>query len=76
MNLAFGTAIAKHAFSVCHHLIQGEYWDDITGKALDSEGVHKARTLEIEYIRGHNVYEKVPISQCWERTGKPPIAVQ
>jgi hypothetical protein len=53
-----------------------EFWDDISGKALAPESVRKARALEVQYISDHEVYVKVPVSMCWERTGKKPIAVR
>ena len=53
-----------------------EAWDDITGKELDPDGVRKAREEEIREYNHHGVYRKVPITQCWERTGKAPIPVR
>ena len=32
-----------------------------------------AREEEMGEVRKHEVYEKVPIEECWERTGKAPI---
>ena len=35
-----------------------------------------ARLDEIQQIRTHNVYVKVPISECYQNTGKYPIKVK
>ena len=42
--------------------------DDHTGESLDAKKVKEARQLEKKY----HVFDKVPIAQCWERTGKAP----
>ena len=52
------------------------FYDDVTGEALDYEGVLKARAEEIKEFRKHNVYSKVPLKQCWDNTGKGPIRVR
>ena len=51
-------------------------WDDMSGKELDWELVAAARTEEMEEFRKHQVYVKVPIKECWEKTGKKPIGVR
>ena len=45
-------------------------WDDHTGEFLDEKKVKEARQLEMEYYDKMHVFDKVPIAQCWERTGK------
>ena len=45
-------------------------WDDHTGESLDAKKVKEARQLEMEYYDKMHVFDKVPIVQCWERTGK------
>ena len=35
-----------------------------------------ARFDEIQQIRNHNVYEKIPLEGCHQRTGKAPIKVK
>ena len=45
-------------------------WDDHTGASLDSKKVKEARQLEMEYCVKMHVLDKVPIAQCWKRTGK------
>ena len=47
-------------------------WDDVSGSQLGPEMVRKARQEEFEAFRKHQVYEKVPISECMQRTGKKP----
>ena len=55
---------------------EGRYWDEGSHKLLDSDGVIVARLDEIQQIRNHNVYEKVPLEECHQRTGKAPIKVK
>ena len=51
-----------------------EYWDNVSGQPLDPAAVRAARIEEVEYIRGRKLYDTVPITECWERTGKKQIA--
>jgi len=53
-----------------------EYWGDLSGKALDSRLVNKARAEEMREFKKYNVYEKVPIEECWANTGKDPIGTR
>ena len=53
--------------------IDGEYYDDTSGKLLDKRRAIEARAKEIEYFRKMQVYTKVPIDECWQKTGKAPI---
>ena len=55
---------------------EGRYWDETSHKLLDSSGVIAARLDEIQQIRNHNVYEKVPTAECHQKTGKAPIRVK
>ena len=50
-----------------------EYVDDMSGKPLISRLVNEARGDEMAKFRQHNVYTKVPISECVASTGKQPI---
>ena len=52
---------------------EGKYWDDAKGGWLDPVLVRKAREEEMQYVKKHAVYEKVPMSQCWKETEKNPI---
>jgi hypothetical protein len=51
-------------------------WDDISGEFLDADKVKEARRAEMSYYRKMGVYKKVPIKECLEKTGKPPIGVR
>ena len=53
-----------------------EYYDDVTGKLLNKELVLKARIQQLGEVKKFDVYHKVPIQQCWNETGKNPIAVR
>ena len=54
----------------------GQYWDEISNKKLEKDGVIAARLDEIQQIKNHNVYVKVPTSECYQNTGKAPIKVK
>lgn len=51
-------------------------FDDQSGGRLKPEYVTQARKGEIKYFKDMGVYEKVDIGECWEVTGKAPIAVR
>ena len=51
-------------------------WDDVSGASLDPSAVRKARAEEIEYVRKMQLYTKVPIEECYRKTGKAPISVR
>ena len=56
------------------HQDQGEeYYDAISGEAMDSELIKKAREIEMETYKKHGVYEKVTIEECWRATGRAPV---
>ena len=40
---------------------------------MDTSGVVAAREEEIIEIQKHVVYEKVPLTDCWDNTGHAPI---
>ena len=50
---------------VCH--------DDVTGKELPWWAVHKARELELQYLRDLGVYEKVDEKEAIKKYGVTPI---
>ena len=52
---------------------EGKCWDDVKGGGLDPVLIRKAREEEMQYVRRHAVYKKVPLSQCWKETGKHSI---
>ena len=51
-------------------------FDDQSGAPLKPELMRQARRDEISYFKSMKVYDKVPISQCWQETGKDPIGVR
>ena len=52
------------------------FWDDVTGEQLEGWRVREARNEEMKEVWKHGIYEKVPIQQCWDRTGKGPIGTR
>ena len=54
----------------------GRYFDEVSGKELESKGVTKARVEELIEVAKHRVYDKVPIAQCYADTGSAPIRVR
>ena len=48
-------------------------WENLTGESLDAKKVKEAMQLEMEYCDKMHEFHKVPIAQCWERTGKAPL---
>ena len=55
---------------ICEEKIR---WDDISGEELNGAMVREARTEEMMEVDKHKVYVKVPVSECWEKTGKRQI---
>ena len=49
---------------------EGIYIDDVPGCVLDPKLVRLARLEELQEIHSFKVYEKVPISECIQVTGK------
>ena len=49
------------------------FYDNVSGQQLDSRLVHAARMNEVKGAESHNVWTKVPISECFNATGKAPI---
>jgi hypothetical protein len=45
-------------------------YDAITGIPIPAELVRRAKEEEIGMVRKFAVYSKVPVQQCWDRTGK------
>ena len=52
---------------------EGIYIDDVSGCILDPKLVRQARLEELQVIHSFKVYEKVPISECIQVTGKKPL---
>ena len=53
-----------------------EAWDDVSGAQLEPKVARAARMEEVEYIHKMNVYTKVPVTECRNKTGKSPISVR
>ena len=51
---------------------KGAYWDDAKGGWLDNELVQAARKEEMEYVRKHGVYIRVPRWMCFAEQVKHP----
>eukprot|EP00973_Karenia_brevis_P062211 8652733-Karenia_brevis.AAC.1 len=51
-------------------------YDDVTREPLEVWRVVQARKEEMAYFKKMRVYKKVPISRCYQMTGKAPIGVR
>ena len=51
-------------------------WDDVSGAALDPSEVKRARAEEVAYIRKMKLYNKVPIEECYAKTGNGSFFVR
>jgi hypothetical protein len=67
-----GIEFQHEANEVSHGVI----YDDMSGKALNEDQVKIARAEEMEEVKQHKVYVKVPIEQCLQETGKMPIGTR
>lgn len=47
--------------------------DEVSGKALNSKLVAEAKAEELDYAARYNVWDLVPVSECWRETGAGPI---
>ena len=65
--------IYSHCDKALIGTIQKVDGDDTKGGWLPADLVAEGRALEMEYVRKHGVYERVPRSQCHRETGRPPI---
>lgn len=50
-----------------------DYWDANTGEELPKDLTAAARREELEFMRGWEVWDVVPVSECLQRTGKKPL---
>ena len=50
--------------------------DDVSGRVLDRDLVLKARDDERIGVEKHNVFTKVPIEECFNNTGGPPVSTK
>ena len=51
-------------------------WDDLSGLPLDAGLVKEARAEELREFGKLDVWDIVPLSECWDRTGKGPIGTR
>ena len=51
-------------------------WDDVSGAQLDPKAVRRTRSEEVSYIHNMNLYSKVPIADCYQKTHNAPISVR
>ncbi len=51
-------------------------YDDVSGAPLDPKEVYRARKEEVKFIQDMNLYDKVPVEECWKNTGKAPIGTK
>ena len=53
-----------------------EYFDSRDGRRLHPEEVREARAEEMSFVENIKVYEETDLSECFEKTGKPPISTK
>jgi hypothetical protein len=59
-----------------------DYWpeeyatDDVHGGQLDLSKVREARSEEVEFMQSRGIWREVPLQECWDVTGKPPVSVK
>ena len=52
------------------------YFDEMTGERHKPDLVHKAMEEELAWVKRQGVYEKVPIAQCYDETGRRPVTLK
>ena len=52
------------------------FYDSVSGKVLDPKLIAEAKKEEIKIAHEYDLYEKVPLRECYERTGKAPIGIK
>ena len=50
--------------------------DERTGLKLDVRLTKRAEAEEVEFMQKICLYDVVDNSECWEKTGKPPISTK
>ena len=50
--------------------------DDVSGETLDVGMVKAAREEETTFLKLKRIYDKVPINEAWEITGRGPIGTR
>ena len=56
-------------------VLQEEFWDDRTGKLLDSEKVRAARAEELREL-DRRVWVEADVEECWNKKGRGPTGVR
>ena len=55
---------------------EGKFWDEVSGNQLNSDEAIEARLDEIKQLYSHDVYDKVPLAECGQSTGRAPVKVK
>ena len=63
----------EHMFTQELHQHDSPMYDDVSGKALLPRLVAEARADEIRGVVSHNVWTKCSVSECRDKTGRPPV---
>ena len=71
----FGTVCEERSYEneVEDTVYFGKFVDSVSGKQLNPELVSEARMDEVKGIHEHKVWDVVPMRECFNKTGKPPI---
>ena len=78
-NLLGGEEIVELAEDARYEELEHEavamskYFDNLSGAPLPPKLVEKARKEEIDFMVDWQVWEEVPVSHCWQATGKGPL---
>ena len=49
------------------------FWDELTGEELPASLTRAARKEELDFMADWEVWEDVPVEECWRVTGKGPL---
>ena len=55
---------------------EGNFWDEVSGNQLNSEEIVSARLDEIKELHSRGVYDKVPLAECCQATGRSSVKVK
>ena len=55
---------------------EGLAFDDVSGMTMPASKVKAARLEEVGFMMSKPLWEVVPTTQCWARTGKAPVSVK
>ena len=50
-----------------------KFWEQVNGNQLNPDEVVAALLDEIEQLHTHDVYDKVPLTECRQSTGRAPV---